>query len=431
METIFAQLTAFLWSWPLPLALAGTNLMLTLRLRGIQRYGAYAVRLSLQASQAQKGISGFGALATSVGAAMGAGNILGMGVAVTVGGPGAVLWFGVAGVLGMAAQYAESSLSLSSRNTDPEHQNWGGPMLALKKAGYPAIGKLYALFVILASWGTGCVLQARAVVQALNPWHIPASAVIGALVLLSGAVILWGGSGIARASERLVPAMILLYLAGCGGVLLLCRHQIAAAMASICRQAFAIHPLLGAGMGAAIRSGFARGLLAGEAGLGTCGIAAAGADTGPDNQALIAMSAGIWTTLLGMLTGLAITAAGLAFPAQLAGISAGEYTLRVFSLLPGGTGLLAVCLCIFSFTSILGWCYYGQVSARALGGGEKTVRIYKILFLLVLGGALWPDAEMLWIYADLLNGLLALPNLFCLWRLRRQIPGVWLTNRKE
>ena len=155
METIFAQLTAFLWSWPLPLALAGTNLMLTLRLRGIQRYGAYAVRLSLQASQAQKGISGFGALATSVGAAMGAGNILGMGVAVTVGGPGAVLWFGVAGVLGMAAQYAESNLSLSSRNTDSEYQNWGGPMLALKKAGYPAIGKLYALFVILASWGTG------------------------------------------------------------------------------------------------------------------------------------------------------------------------------------------------------------------------------------------------------------------------------------
>ena len=269
-------------------------------------------------------------------------------------------------------------------------------------------------------------------VQALNPWHIPASAVIGALVLLSGAVILWGGSGIARASERLVPAMILLYLAGCGGVLLLCRHQIAAAMASICRQAFAIHPLLGAGMGAAIRSGFARGLLAGEAGLGTCGIAAAGADTDPDNQALIAMSAGIWTTLLGMLTGLAITAAGLAFPR-----SAGRcfrrriYTAGVLVAFPAVPGLLAVCLCIFSFTSILGWCYYGQVSARALGGREKTVRIYKILFLLVLGGALWPDAEMLWIYADLLNGLLALPNLFCLWRLRRQIPGVWLTNRKE
>ncbi len=431
MEAFLAHLTEFLWSWPLPLALAGTNFMLTLRLRGIQRYSLYAVRLSLRAAETQKGISAFGALATSVGAAMGAGNILGMGVAVAAGGPGAVFWFGVAGVLGMAAQYAESSLSLTSRNTDAEHQHWGGPMLVLQKAGYPGIGKLYAGFAVLASLGTGCVLQAHAVVQALSPWHIPAYTVIGALVALSGAVILWGGSGIARASERLVPAMILLYLAGCGGLLLLCRHRIASAILVIGRQAFALRPMLGAGIGAAIRNGFARGLLAGEAGLGTCGIAAAGTDANPDNQPLIAMSAGIWTTLLGILTGLAITAAGLAFPGQLTEIPAGEYTLRAFSLLPGGTGLLAVCLCIFSFTSILGWCYYGQVSARTLGGGEKSVYIYKVLFLLVLGGALWADGEMLWICADLLNGLLALPNLFSLWRLRRQIPGVWLTNRKE
>lgn len=429
MKALLIWITEYMWSWPLPLALAGTHIMLTLRLRGIQRYARYSVCLSLRAAETKKGISGFGALATSVGAAMGAGNILGMGVAVAAGGPGAVLWFFVAGVLGMATQYSESWLSLAGRIQDTAEENWGGPMRTLSQAGFPTAAGLYAVLAVLASLGTGCVLQAHAVVQALSFWNIPAQGIIVALVVLSGSVILFGGTAIARASERLVPAMILCYLIGCIGLLLLCHSQILPALLAIMSQAFSVRPILGAGMGAAIRSGFARGLLAGEAGLGTCGIAAAGANAKPHTQAMISMSAGVWTTLLGVLTGLALTAAGLAYPAKMSGVSAGEYTICAFSLLPGGVGLLAVCLCIFSFTSILGWCYYGQVAIRAINC--RMVPFYKILFLAVLGNALWVEETMLWCCADLLNGLLALPNLFGLWELRKQIPGVQLTNRKE
>lgn len=422
-------LSRILWNWPLPVALAGTHILLTLRSRGIQRRVFQAIRLSFSAAGEKTGLSGFGALATSVGAAMGAGNILGMGVAVAVGGPGAVFWFGVAGVLGMATQYAESRLCLAYRERDENGQNWGGPMLVLRKNHHPLLGGLYAAFVVLASLGTGCVLQAHAVVQALEPWHVPAPVTSGVLVLLSGSVILLGGNRIARASERLVPAMILLYLMGCAGLLTICWRQIIPAVGEILQGAFALPAMGGAGLGAAVRSGFARGLLAGEAGLGTCGIVAAATDVAPQKQALISMSTGFWTTLLGVLTGVALTAASLTFPAALANVSAAEYTASAFSCLPGGVGLLAVCLCIFSFTSILGWCYYGQKGLQALIPGTVGTALYKAVFLLVLGTAFCADANALWGWADLLNGLVALPNLFCLWHM--QIPVAQLTNRTE
>lgn len=426
---LFTQIAQILWNWPLPTALAGTHILLTLRLHGIQRKVFQAVRCSFSSAKQKNGISGFSALATSVGAAMGAGNILGMGVAVTAGGPGAVFWFFVAGTFGMATQYAESRICLAFREQDQNGRNWGGPMLVLQKNQYPVLGNVYAALVVLASLGTGCVLQAHAIVQALEPWHIPAPLTSALLVLFSGSVILFGGTRIAHASERLVPAMILLYLAGCMGMLVLCRRQVLSALALIFQESVSLRPALGGGLGAAVRSGFARGLLAGEAGLGTCGIVAAAADTDPENQALISMSTGLWTTLLGVLTGLALTAARLEFPSVLAGASAGAYTVSAFSLLPGGVGLLAVCLCIFSFTSILGWCYYGQTGVRALCRGRLFLWLYKLVFLLVLGTAFCADANALWGWADLLNGLVAIPNLFCLWKL--QILPAQLTNRTE
>lgn len=422
---LLAGLAELLWCGPLPLLLASTHLMLTVRLRGVQRLALRGVWLSLHPREGErKGVGSFGALATSVGAALGAGNILGMGVAVTVGGPGAVLWFCVAGVLGMATQYAESRLALTARTTDANGQSCGGPMEVLRQSGFPVAGRLYALLGILASLGVGGALQGRATAQALAPWGVPEEAVAVCLVLLTGGVILAGGAGIARACERLVPAMTLLYLAGCAGLLLLCRQQVGTALAAILQGAVGIQGILGGGLGAAVRSGFARGLLAGEAGLGSTGIAAAAVgNVPPARQALISMSAGVWTTLLGGMTGLALTAAGLTFPEALGAAPPEEYAVRAFGLLPGGRGLLAVCLCIFSSTSILGWCYYGQVCAWTLGRGTLVPLLYKGVFLLILGLCLRLPAGAVWPMTDLCNGLLALPNLYGLWRLRRKIRG--------
>ena len=418
---LLAWLTKGLWSWPLPLLLAGTGLMLTVRLRGVQRWALRGVRLSLLPAGDGRDVGSFGALATSVGAALGAGNILGMGVAVAVGGPGAVFWFCAAGLLGMATQYAECRLALETRVRDHRGGSCGGPMEVLRQNGMPRAARLYAMLGMLTAFGVGCALQGQAVTQALIPWDVPAAAVTLGLAALAGGVVLTGGAGVARACERLVPAMTLLYLGGCAGLLVLCRRQLGAAAWSILRGAVGLEGALGGSLGSAVRSGFARGLLAGEAGLGSGGIAAAAVEgVSPPRQALLAMSAGVWTTLLGGVTGLALTAAGLEFPGLTAAGAEG-YSARAFALLPGGRGLLAVCLCIFSFTSILGWCYYGQVCARSLRRRSGDVAWYKCLFLLVLALCCWLPAPAVWALADLLNGLLALPNLFGLWRLRGHI----------
>lgn len=421
---LLAWLTRELWSWPLPLLLAGTHLMLTVRLRGVQLRALRGVRLSLRPAGGGRGVGSFGALATSVGAALGAGNILGMGVAVAVGGPGAVFWFCVAGLLGMATQYAESRLALEARARDHRGESCGGPMEVLRQAGFPGAARLYALLGMLTAFGVGCALQGQAVAQALAPWGLPVEAVTLGLTALAGGVVLAGGTGVARACERLVPAMTLLYLGGCAGLLLLCRRQLGMAVWDILRGAAGLEGALGGSLGAAVRSGFARGLLAGEAGLGSGGIAAAAVkDVPPGRQALVSMSAGVWTTLLGGVTGLALTATGLRFPG-LAAAGAEGYSVRAFALLPGGRGLLAVCLCIFSFTSILGWCYYGQVCAWSLRRRPGDVAWYKGLFLLALAFCFRLPAPAVWTLTDLLNGLLALPNLFGLWRLRKRISAL-------
>ena len=433
------------WGMPMVAILLCTHLWLTVRLRVVQRHTVRAVRMSVQKGDSPQGqISSFGALATALAATVGTGNIVGVSAAVALGGPGAVFWCCLTGVLGMATKYAEALLACAyrvCRGGKPE----GGPMYVLERGMHSkALALAFAALGAVATFGTGCTVQSHAIAQSVQEQLGTAPLACGVVVTaLSGVVIVLGNKGIAAVCEKLVPGMAALYVGGCALVLWQARAFIWPAACLIGREAFRLRAAAGGAVGGglllACRYGVSRGLLSNEAGLGTAPIAAARAGGGdPVRQALVAMTGGLWTSLLCGATGLAIVSGMLAQPAQFAGAAAEQLTQRAFSLIPAvGGPVLTLSLCIFAFTSILGWCYYGEVCVRYLFRGRGT-GAYRFLFLsALLAGAALP-MDTVWAFTDLMNALMALPNLIALWwmqgelcRLSVPLLRFRLTNRLE
>jgi AGCS family alanine or glycine:cation symporter len=417
---------SFVWGpWCLIPLLLLTGLFLTVRLRGLQftqlgpaLYTALIVR---KETGADGDISHFQALMTAMAATVGTGNIVGVATAIAAGGPGALFWMWVTGLVGMATKYCEALLSVKYRITDHRGEQAGGPMYYLsrglkqKRLG-AVLGWLFALFTAVAAFGIGNMVQSNSMADAMNgAFGVPEW--LTGLVVAGGvaAVILGGIRSIGRFTGVFVPFMVVIYLLASGVVLVVFAERIPAAIALIFHDAFtgsaAAGGFLGATLAQAMRYGVARGIFSNESGLGSAGIAAAAAQTRePVRQALVSMTQTfIDTIVVCTFTGVAIVATGV----WNSGDNGAALTQSAFAAaMPNGAGaaVVALCLALFAFSTILGWAYYGGRSIEYLLG-EWAIMPYRFLFIAAAFAGSVYSLDFVWLVSDLMNGLMALPNL--------------------
>ena len=412
-------LEGMLWSGPLLGALLGSHVYFTWKLRGVQRHTLRGIRWSLEGEPGENGVSGFGALSTALAAAIGTGNIIGVATAVALGGPGAVFWCWLTGVLGMATRYAETVLVLRHRRQGPEGPR-GGARYLLEAGGHPVPAGCFAVFGVLAALGTGSMIQSHAIRTAIGLPPLPAGVLVAAL---AAPVILGGGRSIARVCRVLVPVMAGVYLLGCGMVLWHNREALPETVRLILAAAFLPRSAGGGFVGSTVmtaaRYGVARGLFTNEAGMGTAPMATAAAPCrDPVRASLSAMTAVFWdTVVICAVTGLVIVSSVVRRPAVFAGAPAEKLCLLAFEAVPCGPALLRISLCAFAFATVVGWCWYGESCWRYLG---REPGAYRAAYLgaAVLGA--FGELEAVWSLGSILAGLMALPNLYALFALRHQ-----------
>jgi AGCS family alanine or glycine:cation symporter len=430
METLsqlVATASSFVWGAPMLILLVGTGLFLTIRLRGMQFWAlGHAFKLIFRREEnAQGEISHFAALMTALAATVGIGNIVGVATAISFGGPGAVFWMWITGLVGMATKYSEAVLAVKYRK-EGENGMKGGPMYYLTYgAKLPWLGFAFAIFTVLASFGIGNMTQSNAVASVLSH-QLDIPTWISGLVLLTltSFVILGGIKSIGRFTSFLVPFMIAIYVLTALLIITMNLDSVADAFGLIFYHAF--NPIAagggfaGAAVAAAIRYGIARGVFSNESGLGSAPIAAAAAKTDdPVKQALVSMTQTFIDTLVVCtMTALIILMA----PMWTQGVAAGELTLLSFEHYLGTFGGIVVTLAtiLFAYSTLLGWSYYGERAFEFLFG-ERSVKVYKVLFVsAVLIGAM-VELKFAWNFSDLANGLMAIPNLIALLLLSKVI----------
>ncbi|MBI5150286.1 MAG: sodium:alanine symporter family protein [Candidatus Omnitrophica bacterium] len=425
-ETILSNIAGIVWGPPLLILLCGTHLFLTFRLRFIQRYIFDAIKISLERKKEGDGdISQFGALTTALAATIGTGNIVGVATAVASGGPGAVLWMWLTGVFGISTKYAEALLAVKYRITTPQGQMAGGPMYVLERGmNCRWLGIVFAFFTAVAAFGIGNMVQANSIAQlAKETFHVSPWITGAIITILTAVVILGGVKSIAGTCEKLVPFMAIFYVAGCLILLVLKFDTLGDTIMLILKSAFtgqaAIGGFLGAGAKEAIRYGIARGLFSNESGLGSAPIVAAAAQTrNPVRQALVSSTGTFWdTVVVCLMTGLVIVNSG----EWVGGLNGAALTKKVFEDFPVvGPALLTIGLLTFVFSTILGWSYYGEKAAEYLWGA-KAVPVYRYLWVgAVMIGAV-VQLSVVWNFADIANGLMAVPNIIALLALNKVI----------
>ena len=425
METLndfFATLSGYLWGWPMIILLLGTHIFLTFRLGIPQRKLLTAIKLSVSRDKDSKGdVSQFGALATALAATIGTGNIVGVATAVALGGPGAVLWCWLSGVFGMATKYSEGLLAIKYRVKANDGRILGGPRYALERGlGWKWLAVLFALFTALASFGIGNTVQANAISTiAQESYNIPTWLTGAAVCVLSGLVLLGGIKSIARVCGALVPFMALFYVIGCIYILFANGQYVWPAIKLICESAFTPQAAGGGFIGTTViiaaRMGIARGLFSNESGLGSAPIVAAAAQTrNPVRQALVSSTGTFWdTVIICAFTGLVIVSSILAYP-DISSTDGAALTKAAFSKIPYvGTPLLTFGLLTFAFTTILGWCYYGERAVEYLKG-KRWMLAYRILFVAMVFVGSIISLDIVWNAADCMNALMAIPNLVAL-----------------
>ena len=425
METLnnfFETMSGYLWGWPMIILLLGTHIFLTIRLGFPQRKLLTAIRLSISKDKGSTGdVSQFGALATALAATIGTGNIVGVATAVALGGPGAVLWCWLSGVFGIATKYSEGLLAIKYRVKAKDGRMLGGPMYALERGlGWKWLAVLFALFTALASFGIGNTVQANAISTiAQESYNIPTWLSGGFVCLLTALVLLGGIKSIARVCGALVPFMAFFYVLGCIYILFANGQYVWPAIKLICESAFTAKAAGGGFIGTTViiaaRMGIARGLFSNESGLGSAPIVAAAAQTrNPVRQALVSSTGTFWdTVVICAFTGLVIVSSILAHP-DISASDGAALTKTAFSKIPYiGTPLLSFGLLTFAFTTILGWCYYGERAVEYLKG-KRWMLAYRILFVIMVFVGSIISLDIVWNAADCMNALMAIPNLIAL-----------------
>ena len=417
-----AWLNGYVWGWPMIVLLIGTGLFLTILTGGVQfRYLGFALREVLgkisQKSAAPGEVSPFQAVATALASTVGVGNIAGVATAISIGGPGALFWLWVSGVLGMCTKFAEIVIALHYREPDASGQMRGGAMYVLRKGlGLPWLGTIFAGLVALAAFGIGNMVQSNSVAASLQASFGLSPAITGIVLAgLTAAVILGGIKRIGQFTEYLVPFMALFYLAGGLFILVRFASEIPGAISLVLSSAFSGAAATGGFAGStvmlAMRYGIARGLFSNEAGLGSAPLVHAAARTDhPVRQGLYGIfEVFVDTILVCTTTGLAILVTGVWSEGATGAALAGQ----AFSIgLPGTWGNIVVTtsLVLFAFSTVIGWSYYGETGIVYLFGA-RAVLPYKIAWLVFIYLGAVGSLHLVWDVADTLNGLMAIPNL--------------------
>ncbi len=422
---LLTRISSFVWGPPLLILLVGTGLYLSLLLRGLQfRRLGHALWLALvkrKEEGAEGDISHFQALMTALAATVGTGNIVGVATAIGSGGPGALFWMWVTGLVGMATKYSEAVLGVRFRETDSAGEKLGGPMYYLKNGIRwrplgTTLAALFALFAAVASFGIGNGVQSQAVASAVRQsFGVPQWLTGLVVAVLVASVILGGIKSIGRFTGVFVPVMIVAYMGGASLILLLNIENVPEAFALVFRGAFtstaAAGGVLGYGVMQAIRFGVARGTFSNESGLGTGGIAAAAAQTSePVRQAMVSMTQTFIDTLVVCtFTGITLLCTG-AWLGEHDGANMTQLAFRTG--LPGEYGgwIVAVSLSLFAFSTMLGWSYYGEKNLEFFLG-RKAVLPYRLLFVAMVAVSASVQLDVVWLMSDIMNALMALPNL--------------------
>ena len=431
IESILSAIDSFIWGAPLLILLSGTGLYLTLRLGFIQiRYLPRALGYLFKKDKGGKGdVSSFAALCTALAATIGTGNIVGVATAVQAGGPGAIFWMWLVALLGMATKYAECLLAVKYRVRDKNGFMAGGPMYYIERGlGIKWLAKLFALFgVMVAFFGIGTFPQVNAITHAMqDTFNIPVLVTAIIVTLLVGLIILGGVKRIATASSVIVPFMAILYVTTSLVIILLNIEKVPDAISLIIYSAFNPQAALGGAVGLtvmkAIQSGVARGIFSNESGLGSAPIAAAAAQTRePVRQGLISMTGTFLDTIIVCtMTGIVLVLTGAWNNPELAGATVTNYAFSQGLGVSIGATIVTVGLLFFAFTTILGWCYYGERCFVYLAG-IRAIKIYRLTYIILVGLGAFLHLNLIWIIADIVNGLMAFPNLIALIGLRKVV----------
>lgn len=422
VNDFFTTVSGILWGWPMMILLLGTHIFLTIRLKFPQRKLPTAIRLSVKRDKDSSGdVSQFGALATALAATIGTGNIIGVATAIALGGPGAVFWCWITGFFGISTKYAEGLLAIKYRVKSKSGKIYGGPMYALERGlGWRKLAIMFAVFTGIAALGIGNTVQANAIATLVHQTYGVSPGISGAvLCALTAAVILGGIKSIARVCSMLVPFMAILYVVGCIVILFINGSYIPQAIATIVESAFCSKAAGGGFVGStlmlATRYGIARGLFSNESGMGSAPIVASAAQTkNPVRQALVSSTGTFWdTVVICALTGLVIVTSIIAYP-DISSDNGATLTQVSFSKIPYiGAPLLTFGLLTFAFSTILGWELYGE---RAIGYlcGRKLTLSYRILYIMAVFAGSIISLDLVWNVSDVMNALMAIPNLLSL-----------------
>ncbi len=421
-------MNGYLWNGPLLLFLLFTHVYFTKHTGFAQKKLSQALRLSVKAEKKEGGLGAFASLATTLAATLGTGNIIGLSTAVALGGPGAVFWCWITGLLGMATSYAECFLSLKFREKREDGSWRGGPMYILKnQLQAPGTARLYAFLLLISAFCVGCASQSRAATETLHTlFHLSELPTGLCLALIITVVLLGGLAGIGTICSFLVPLMGAFFLFSCVILLLFHIDHLVDALSLIVSSAFSFSSVSGGLLGSsfllAARQGIARGLFTNEAGLGSAPVAAANSSGSPKKQALVLMSATFWDTVVMCgITGLVIVCCGLAVPNLFDGVSPGDYTLAAFSLLPfAGDKLLGIAIVLFAVATLLGWCFFGEKAVEFLFGAEH-ITFYRFLYCLMVFFGSQMTMSLVWELCDFFNALMFLTNVSILFLLKKHI----------
>ena len=418
--------------------LMGAHLFMTVRTRFVQRKTFKAIKLSVTKDPDSHGdISPFQSLATALASTIGTGNIIGVGTAIALGGPGAVLWCWLTGVFGIATKYAESLLAVKYRVESKDGRMLGGAMYILERGlKMKWLGVLFALFALFASFGIGSGVQVNAISSIMNSAFNSkdalminmfghdlsvVSVIVGVVIALITAAVIFGGiKSVSKVCEILVPAMAAMYIIGCLIILVMNFAYIGDALVLIVKSAFSPQAATGGFIGSTImiaaRYGIARGLFSNESGMGSAPIVASAAKTRNSvRQAMVSSTGTFWdTVVVCLITGLVLVSSVVKDPSSFHGVDGDKLTFMAFQQLPYiGTPILVIGIVAFAYSTVLGWSYYGERCVEYLFGTKGMIP-YRIFFVLVLLIAPVISLDLVWTLSDIFNSLMAIPNLVAL-----------------
>ena len=422
LKTLFDTLGGWVWGPYMLVLLVGTGVYLTVRLMGIQftllpfaLKQAFSPQKKTEGETQEGDISHFGALMTALSATIGTGNIAGVATAVVVGGPGAVFWMWITAIFGMATKYGEGVLAVKYRIQNSKGEMSGGPMYYIErgmKQKWLAI--LFAGFATIASFGIGSSVQSNSVAQSIHASFGIEGWITGVILTVFTAVVILGGiKSISKVSSVIVPFMAVFYVLGGLIIILLNLDALMPALELIFSDAFTGNAVAGGALGTVIRYGVARGVFSNEAGMGSAPIAAAAAKTDhPVRQALVSMTGTFLDTIVVCsITGIVLVMGNM----YMDGETGAALTTHTFNkLLPGPGGwIVTFGLIFFAYSTILGWCYYGEKCATYLFG-DKCITIYRVIYVATVMLGTVASLDLVWAAADTFNGLMAIPNLIAL-----------------